>query len=123
MTGEDTQTNPHREDFDFDDGNEWNEADLADIDFMTQNHKKAARVSSPNNSQTESSSLSHLTKPTELLSFAVSLNSGRVALYQSSTGKPLNVNFDIAQVRTKNSEDELEESHLLRNANSHSLKI
>jgi hypothetical protein len=117
LIGEDTKANPHREDFDFDDGNEWNEADLADIDFIAQNHKKAARVSSPNDLLKESLSLSQQeTKPTELLSFAVSLNSGRVAIYQSSTSKPLNVNFDIAQVLTKSSADELEESHLLRNS-------
>ena len=100
-------------DFDYDKDDEWNEADLADIDFKTQNHKKPAQLYS-SLSQAE-------TKPTELLSFAVSLNSGRVALYQSSTGKPLNVNFDIAQVLTKKSADELEESHLLRSSsNSHS---
>jgi hypothetical protein len=44
----------------------------------------------------------------------VSLNSGRIALYLSSTGQPLNVNFDLSQVLTDKSADDLEESHLLR---------
>jgi hypothetical protein len=99
---------------DFEGDEEWNEQDLAAIDLMTQSHSKSIQSSSPGDSQGDGSPLScRLDSPTEILSFAVSLNSGRIALY-SSTGEPLNVNFDISQVLTEKSANDLEESHLLR---------
>lgn len=87
-----------REAHDFESDDEWNEQDIAAIDLMTPSHGMSIQVDTP----------------TEILSFAVSLNSGRIALYLSSTGQPLNVNFDLSQVLTDKSADDLEESHLLR---------
>jgi hypothetical protein len=104
-----------REVHDFESDEEWNEQDLAAMDLMTPSHSKSIQVSSPGDSQGGGPSSSCLLDTsTEILSFAVSLNSGRIALYLSSTGQPLNVNFDISQVLTDKSADDLEESHLLR---------
>lgn len=122
MVGADTNTGHagitlEKHDLDFDGGEEWNEKDLADIDLMTQSLNKATRSSGPCDNQKDTTTLSQqYTPPTELLSFAVSLNSGRIALYLASTGKPLFVNFDVAQVLAKKSADDLEESSLLRNS-------
>jgi hypothetical protein len=93
---------------------EWSEQDLAAIDRVTQSHDNAIH-SRPSDSVTNDSTLSCiLDTPADLLSFAVSPNSGRIALYRSSTGLPLCVNFDISQVLTKKSADVIEDSQLLR---------
>jgi len=46
--------------------------------------------------------------------FSVSRNSGRIALHLSSTGEPLHVNFDIAQVVTPECSNHLQEVTLSR---------
>ncbi|KAL7551913.1 hypothetical protein ACHAWF_015118 [Thalassiosira exigua] len=103
------------EEYDFD--KEWDEDDLAAIDRMTQSQNKISQSPNPstpthtppqsapklNNSQSSVS---------EILSFSVSRNSGRIALHLSS--QPLHVNFDIAEVLTKESAAFLEEANLLR---------
>ncbi len=100
---------------DFESDEEWNQQDLVAIDLITPSHSKSIQFSSPGDSHGDGPSTSCLLdSPTEILSFAVSLNSGRIALYLSSTGQPLNVNFDVSQVLTEKSADDLEESHLLR---------
>lgn len=117
MLGMDTNESHQstREAHDFESDEEWNEQDLAAIDLMTPSHSMTIQLSSPGDSHGDGPSSSCLLDtPTEILSFAVSLNSGRIALYLSSTGQPLNVNFDLSQVLTEKSADDLEESHLLR---------
>mmetsp|Transcript_10438 Transcript_10438/g.21657 ORF Transcript_10438/g.21657 Transcript_10438/m.21657 type:complete len:1175 (+) Transcript_10438:84-3608(+) len=51
---------------------------------------------------------------TEVLSFSVSKNSGRIALHLSSTGQPLHINFDVNQVLTKECAERLEEVQFSR---------
>ena len=89
---------------------EWSEQDLAAIDLVTRSHGKAIQ-SRPSDSVTSSCLLD---TPQDMLSFALSPNSGRIALYLSSTGQPLCVNFDISQVLTKESANIIEDSQLLR---------
>lgn len=99
-------------DFD-DDDEEWDESDLAAIDLATKSH-----LTHRHSSLSQSSDLSidpgESREESELLSFAVSLNSGRIALYLASSGQPLHVNFEVTQVLTKQSADELEELHYQR---------
>ncbi|KAL3817457.1 hypothetical protein ACHAXA_001464 [Cyclostephanos tholiformis] len=97
---------------------EWSETDLVAIDVVTQSHGEAIQSRSSDPQPDDSTSSYLLDTPADMLSFAVSLNSGRIALYLSSTGQPLSVNFDIAQVLTKTSADALEDFHLLRNVSN-----
>ena len=117
-----------REEYEFDDEKDFTSEDLAAIDAAaTQRHTKISQspidLSSPINARKKSSSKIQLkscqsdrTTPSDLLSFSVSRNSGRIALHTS--GEPLHVNFDISQVLTKESAEQLEEIHLQRKANS-----
>jgi len=93
---------------DFDDDDEWDESDLAAIDLMTESHLTMSH-STISQSPDLSTDLGGARKDSEILSFAVSLNSGRIALYLTSSGQPLHVNFEITHVLTKESADELEE--------------
>ncbi|KAL7430224.1 hypothetical protein ACHAXH_001502 [Discostella pseudostelligera] len=103
---------------DFDDDDEWDEPDLAAIDLMTESHLTKSRLPKRHSTISQSPDLStdlgESRKDSEILSFAVSLNSGRIALYLTSSGKPLHVNFEITNVLTKESADELEELHYQR---------
>lgn len=114
---------------DFDDDEEWDEEDLAAIDLMTQSHANVSQSpssvtstspSTSSGSQSGSTSKSSEAKAStpEILSFSVSLNSGRVAIHALSSGQPLHINFEIPQLLTKESAEKLEESQLLRKANS-----
>ena len=112
----------------FNDGEEWNEEDLEAIDRLTQSHiivsmspDTTTQLASPGVVQKDC--VPHESTPKsqpcpsdidQTLSFSVSLNSGRIALHQSSSGKPLHINFDISQVMTKESAEVLDESNLQR---------
>lgn len=102
---------------DFDNDEERTGSNFASIDLLTESHSTIPQ--SPNVSVPIISAGEHGKKiglqplrqvnATEILSFAVSLNSGRVALYLASSGQPLHVNFEITQVLAKHSADKLEE--------------
>ena len=94
----------------FDNDEEWNEEDFAAIDMAAQSVQKSSHGCSSKLKSREPD-----TKP-ELLAFSVSQNSGRIALHMF--GQPLHVNFEISQVLTKESSNRLEETNLMRNANS-----
>jgi len=111
---------------------EWDEADLAAIDILNQSHTQVSQsvsqspsstTSPPANAQKDCMSRECTLKPkssqtgtSDILSFSVSRNSGRIALHASSSGQPLHVNFDISQVLSKESADRLENTNLSRKA-------
>ena len=104
-----------------DDSDDWKDEDLAAIDLATQSHAKISQSPiSPDKSQKscDSSLKRKSCQPitaTDLLSFSVSRNSGRVALHMA--GLPLHINLDISQVLTKECADALEEVQFQRKAN------
>jgi len=116
------------DEYEFGDDEDWTSEDLAAIDAAATQSTKISQspidLSSPINTRKSSSKLqlkpcqSDTTTPSNLLSFSVSRNSGRIALHM--LGEPLHVNFDISQVLTKESAEQLEEIHLQRKANSSS---
>ena len=91
-----------------DDDDEFDESDLAAIDSLTENfltQRRSTAFQSSDFPLTPGKSQ----KDNGVLSFSVSLNSGRIALHLLSSGQPLHVNFDITQLLAKQSADELEE--------------
>jgi len=115
------------DEYDFDDEEDWTTEDLASIDAAATQSTKISQSpidlsSSPintrksSNHQLKSRQSDVTTMPSDLLSFSVSRNSGRIALHMC--GEPLHVNFDISQVLTKESAEQLEEIHLQRKANN-----
>jgi len=124
------KTNSICEVYEFEEDDEWDENDLAAIDLMTQSHTQVSQsVSQSPNSTTQSPAnlqkdcmsreCTLKNKPcrpgtSDILSFSVSRNSGRIALHLSSSGQPLHVNFDTSQVLTKESADCLEDTTLTR---------
>ena len=109
-------------DEEFEDDNDWNEADFVQIDRLVTSSKKKARhhapiSQSPCDVQVEPKCAARSRRnvgTTEHLSFSVSLNSGRIALHDSTSGRPLHVNFDLSAVLTKDCSDELEDVQLQR---------
>ncbi len=96
-----------------DDDDELDESDLAAIDSLTKNHLTQRR-STTFRSSDFSVTLRESREDNEVLSFTVSLNTGRIALHLLSSGQPLHVNFEITQLLTKQSADELETLHFQR---------
>lgn len=129
------------EGIEFEEDNEWNEEDLAAIGRMTQSYTQLSQSAPQSASKSVSQSPSSDTPPSnpqkesmsrkcnfkktpcksdisDIFSFSVSRNSGRIALHLSSTGQPLHVNFDISQVLTNESADRLEDINLSRQVSS-----
>ena len=59
----------------------------------------------------------------ELLKFSVSQNSGRVYLHEARQGSSLHVNFDVTQILTEESANELDQSQVTRTSSNQSLAV
>jgi len=108
------------------------EGDLAAVDVTTRCHSQLSQpvsqspsppTQSPVNSQKDCMSRECTVKntscqpgTTNILSFSVSRNSGRIALHLSSSGQPLHINFDISATLTKSCADRLDDINLSRKA-------